>query len=211
MSRTRVKICGITTPADAEHAAAAGADAIGLVFYPGSARSIEPEQAAAIVAALPPFVTPVALFLDAAGEQIAAVLERVRVGMLQFHGSEAVSFCRSFGRPYIKTVGMADTTDPATVATAYPDAAGLLTDSHGSGCAGGTGHSFAWDRLPARRDYGLILAGGLTPDNVAAAVTTVRPDAVDVSTGVERAPGRKDAARIQRFIEEVRRGDRNET
>ncbi|MDZ7787832.1 MAG: phosphoribosylanthranilate isomerase [Halofilum sp. (in: g-proteobacteria)] len=211
MAHTRIKICGITRPEDAVAAADAGVDAIGLVFYPPSPRAVEPEVARTIVAALPPFVTATGLFLDADRERIDAVLSAVPLGLLQFHGREDAAFCRSFDRPYIKAVGMADGADPAELARAWPDAAGLLADSHSPGEAGGTGKRFPWDRLAGERDYRLILAGGLDPDNVCSAVRTVRPDAVDVSSGVEQSPGCKDAARIQRFIEEVRRGDRNET
>lgn len=211
MAHTRIKICGITRPDDAVAAAAAGTDAIGLVFYPPSPRAIDIETARTIVAALPPFVTVTGLFLDAGREDIESVLASVPLGLLQFHGHEDAAFCRGFGRPYIKAVGMAAGADPAEIARSWPDAAGLLADSHRPGEAGGTGTTFAWDRLTGDRDYRLILAGGLDPDNVYDAVRSVGPDAVDVSSGVEQSPGRKDAARIQRFIEEVRRGDRNET
>jgi phosphoribosylanthranilate isomerase len=211
MAHTRIKICGITRPEDAVVAADAGVDAIGLVFYPPSPRAVDTEAARAVVSALPPFVTATGLFLDAERELIDAVLAAVPLGLLQFHGRENAAFCRAFDRPYIKAVGMADGADPAELARAWPDAAGLLADSHSPGEAGGTGKRFPWDRLAGERDYRLILAGGLDPDNVYSAVRTVRPDAVDVSSGVEQSPGCKDAARIQRFIEEVRRGDRNET
>lgn len=208
---TRIKICGITTPGDASAAASAGADAIGVVFHEPSPRCVSIDTAAAIVAALPPFVTPVGLFLDAPAAHVRAVLERVPLGLLQFHGHEDAEFCRAFGRGYMKSVAMADGGDPSAAARAYPDAVALLADSHGEGEAGGTGRTFAWERVSGRRDWRLVLAGGLDPDNVTAAVRAVRPDAVDVSSGVETSPGCKDAARIQRFIEEVRRGDRNET
>ncbi len=211
MAHTRIKICGITRPDDAIAAAEAGADAIGLVFYPPSPRAVDLESARAIVAALPPFVTATGLFLDADREWVESVLASVPLGLLQFHGHEDAAFCRGFDRPYIKAVGMADEADQADIARGWPDAAGLLADSHRPGEAGGTGTTFAWDRLAGHRDYRLILAGGLDPDNVCSAVRAVRPDAVDVSSGVEQSAGRKDAARIQRFIEEVRRGDRNKT
>ncbi len=211
MAHTRVKICGITRPDDAAAAAAAGVDAIGLVFYPPSPRAVDIEAAKAIIATLPPFVTATGLFLDAERDRIESVLAAVPLGLLQFHGHEDASFCRSFDRPYIKAVGMADGADPSELARGWPDAGGLLADSHRPGEAGGTGTTFAWDRLTGDRDYRLILAGGLDPDNVCSAVRAVHPDAVDASSGVEQSPGRKDVARIQRFIEEVRRGDRNET
>lgn len=207
---TRIKICGITAPGDAAAAADAGAHAIGLVFHEPSPRHLGTEAAAAVVAALPPFVTAVGLFLDASADDVRAVLERVPLHLLQFHGGEDAAFCRGFARPYMKAVGMADGADLSASARAYPDAAALLADGHAPGEAGGTGRAFDWDRVPAERAYRLVLAGGLHPGNVADAVRTARPDAVDVSSGVETAPGRKDAARIQRFIEEVRRGDRNQ-
>jgi phosphoribosylanthranilate isomerase len=211
MAHTRIKICGITRPEDAVAAADAGVDAIGLVFYPPSPRAVDIDTARAVVAALPPFVTVTGLFLDARRDHIDSVLASVPLGLLQFHGHEDAAFCQRFRRPYIKAIGMADGADPPQIARDWPDAAGLLADSHRPGEAGGTGTTFAWDRLAGARDYRLILAGGLDPDNVYSAVRAVRPDAVDVSSGVEESPGRKDAARIQRFIEEVRRGDRNET
>jgi len=209
MGNTRIKICGVTRPEDARAAARAGADAIGLVFHPPSARALEPAAACTVVAALPPFVTAVALFLDPEPEHVHEVVTRVPVGMLQFHGSEPADFCMAFGRPYIKAVAMGDGLDPAVVARDHPAALALLVDSHGSGEGGGTGMTFGWDRLPARRDYNLILAGGLSSDNVTEAVVRVRPEAVDVSSGVEARPGIKEPARIERFIEEVRRGDRS--
>ncbi|MDX1610012.1 MAG: phosphoribosylanthranilate isomerase [Halofilum sp. (in: g-proteobacteria)] len=210
MGYTRIKICGVTRPDDARAAAAAGADAVGLVFHPPSSRALELEAALAVVAALPPFVTTVGLFLDPEAERVRSVLERVELDLLQFHGSEPAEFCASFGRPYIKAVSMAGGEDPAALAAAHPAARGVLADSHVAGQAGGTGKAFAWERLPRQREYRLILAGGLTPDNAAEAVRQVRPDAVDVSSGVEQAPGVKDHARVRRFIEEVRSGDRSE-
>lgn len=207
---TRIKVCGLTRPEDARAAARAGVDAIGLVFHPPSARAVDLDTAAAVIAALPPFVTAVALFLDPEPEQVRAVVDRIPIGLLQFHGSESAEFCTAFHRPYVKAVAMGDGVDPAAVAAEHPLALGFLADSHGAGAAGGTGSTFSWDLLPRKRDYNLVLAGGLSPDNVAKAVATVRPEAVDVSSGVESSPGVKDAARIERFIEEVRRGDRHE-
>lgn len=209
MAATRIKICGLTRPEDARAAARAGADAIGLVFHPDSSRAVDVDAARAVVAALPPFVTAVALFLDPDAERVRHVVERVPVGLLQFHGSESAHFCAAFGRPYIKAVAMGGGEDPATVATQHPAALGLLADSHEGGGSGGSGTGFSWDLLPRERSYNLILAGGLSPDNAAAAVSRVRPDAVDVSSGVEASPGIKDPDRIERFIEEVRRGDRS--
>lgn len=210
MGCTRIKICGITRAADARAAAGHGADAIGLVFYPPSPRALGIDQARAVVSALPPFVTPVGLFLDPDPEWVEAVVDQVPVQLLQFHGREDAAFCRRFGRPYIKAVGMGDTVDWDGVGAAYPDARGLLVDSHAAGTAGGTGETFAWERMPRERHFPLILAGGLDAHNVAAAIAAVRPEAVDVSSGVERARGIKDEARIREFIEEVRRGDRDQ-
>lgn len=211
MGNTRIKVCGVTRPDDARAIAEAGADAIGLVFHPPSRRSLDIEAALAVMAALPPFVTTVGLFLDPDAERVRSVVEGTGVDLLQFHGSETADFCSGFGRPYIKAAAMADSDDPAVIAEAHPRARGILVDSHAAGEAGGTGRVFAWERLSDERDYCLILAGGLTPDNVAEAVRQVRPDAVDVSSGVEREPGIKEANRVQRFIEEVRRGDRSQT
>lgn len=211
MGYTRVKICGVTRPEDARAAARLGADAVGLVFYPPSPRALDIETARAVAAALPPFVTPVALFLDPTPDEVRAVLDAVPVELLQFHGTEPAELCRAFGRPYIKAVAMTGGDgDIATGAARYPDARGLLVDSHAAGSPGGTGTTFAWERLPAERALPVILAGGLVAANVAAAVAAVRPEAVDVSSGVERSPGVKDAARMREFIEEVRRGDRSE-
>lgn len=209
MGNTRIKVCGVTRPEDARAIAEAGADAIGLVFHPPSGRAIEIETALAVVAALPPFVTTVGLFLDPDAERVRSIIDGVGVDLLQFHGSETAGFCSGFGRPYIKAAAMAGGDDPAAVAGNHPRARGILADSHATGQAGGTGKAFAWEQLPRERGYRLILAGGLTPDNVAEAVRRLRPDAVDVSSGVEREPGIKDVDRVRRFIEEVRRGDRS--
>lgn len=198
--RTRVKICGITRPEDARAAAAAGADAIGLVFVDASPRRLDPERARAIVAVLPPFLKVVGLFVDAPPAQVRAVLGAVPLDLIQFHGRETPEFCRAFGRPYLKALRMGPGVDVAAEAGRYPDAAGLLLDSFHPQLAGGTGETFDWSRVP--RDLGrpLVLAGGLTPENVAAAVAAVRPYAVDVSSGVESAKGIKDAAKVAAFV-----------
>jgi len=208
MARTRIKICGLTRPDDAAQAAALGADAVGLVFYPPSSRAVDVTTALAIVAELPPFVTATALFLDPDRARVEQVLARIPVGLLQFHGSESAAFCDSFARPWIKAQGMAGGGDPAAFAAQYRGARAILVDGHPPGAPGGSGTCVDWNRLPVERSYRLILAGGLTPDNVATAVRQVRPDAVDVSSGVETAKGCKDAQLMRQFIEEVRRGDR---
>lgn len=198
--RTRVKICGITRVEDAVAAAAAGADAIGLVFEAKSPRCVTPAQARAIAAALPPFITVVGLFVDAPAARIREVLGQVPLDLLQFHGSETPEDCRAHGRPYIKAIRMAPQVDVAAEARPYADAAGLLLDTFSTQATGGTGETFDWARVPKRLDRPVILAGGLTPENVAQAIASVRPYAVDVSSGVESSKGIKDAAKIAAFI-----------
>ena len=209
MHYTRVKICGITRPEDALHAADEGVDAIGLVFYDKSPRCVTPEQAAEICKTLPAFVTSVALFKDEAADTIRQVLEQVPLDLLQFHGSESAEFCRQFGKPYIKALGMdvgmeGSENNISRLADAYFDARGLLLDSHAPGAAGGTGESFDWNTIPQDLPQPLILAGGLDVDNVAEAIRTVKPYAVDVSSGVESEKGFKDADLITAFMNKVR-------
>lgn len=201
--RTRVKICGITRVEDGLAAARLGADAIGLVFYAKSPRAVSISQAQTLVRALPPFVTIVGLFVDAAPEDIRRVLAAVPLDLLQFHGKEVPEACRVYGRPYIKVVHMDKDTDVISQSRPYDDAAGILVDTYVRGVPGGTGQSFEWSSLPVGLGCPLIVAGGLTPDNVAAAVSQVRPWAVDVSGGVEAAPGIKDVAKIAAFIRGV--------
>ncbi len=202
--RTRVKICGITRVEDALVASAAGADAIGLVFAPASPRRVTPDEAAAIRRALPPFVTLVGLFVDAEALQVTQALGRVAFDLLQFHGAESPEFCRQFHRPYIKAISMREGIDLHAAARAFSDAAGLLLDTHVAGVAGGSGQTFDWSRIPRDLPRPLVLAGGLTPRNVAEAVRQVRPYAVDVSSGVEQSRGIKNPAKIAAFIEAVR-------
>jgi phosphoribosylanthranilate isomerase len=205
--RTRAKICGITRLEDGLAAAAAGADAIGLVFYEKSPRAVTAAQAARICAALPPFVTTVGLFVNAAEDEVGAVLSQAPLDLLQFHGDETAAYCRRFARPYIKAVRMADGVDLNTIAAEYGDARGLLLDSYQKGVPGGTGHAFDWARIPADLKMPIILAGGLGPDNVADAVRRVHPYAVDVSSGVERDKGIKDADKIIAFMRGVETAD----
>jgi phosphoribosylanthranilate isomerase len=216
--RTRVKICGITRREDALAAAEAGADAIGFVFWRGTPRRVETRHAAAIAAALPPFVTVVGLFVDPAPEDVRATLGAVRVDILQFHGHEPPELCRHFGRPYLKAISVAPGATHAALleyAARYVDAAGLLFDAPpADGLPGGTGRTFDWDALPTLPGRRMVLSGGLNADNVQAAIRRVRPWAVDVSSGVEAVGadgkpvrGIKDAARIAAFIEEVRHAD----
>lgn len=204
---TAVKICGVTRSEDALTAARAGAHAIGMIFYPKSSRLVAPEVAAGIVKGLPPFVTPVALFVDQPAAEIARVIETVRPQLLQFHGEEAADFCRSFGLPYIKAVRVRAGVDLLQYARQYPDAKGVLLDAFVEGSHGGTGSAFDWSLIPREFPLPLILAGGLDPDNVGEAVRQVRPWAVDVSSGVEATKGIKDAAKVAAFIRGVRNAD----
>ncbi len=205
--RTRTKICGITRVEDGLAAASTGADAIGLVFHGASPRNVAVEQAVAICAALPPFVTTVGLFVDAPAATVFDILQKVPLDLLQFHGDESAEYCRSFSRPYIKAIRMADGVDLQMAATEYSDARGLLLDTYHKGIAGGTGETFDWARIPADLALPVILAGGLEPENVAAAVRSVHPFAVDVSSGVEAEKGIKDAAKIIAFIRGVNSAD----
>jgi phosphoribosylanthranilate isomerase len=205
--RTRVKICGITRPGDARAAADAGADAIGLVFYPRSPRYLSVERALEIRDALPPFVQTVALFVNPDAAQVAQVIGRVRPAMLQFHGEETPRFCDEFGLPYIKACrvkeGAGSEVDLLEYLRPFSRAAAWLLDSHVEEY-GGVGESFDWSLAPAVRERPLVLSGGLTPGNVAEAIRRVRPWGVDVSSGVESAKGIKDAAKIAAFVAEVR-------
>lgn len=201
--RTRVKICGITRPEDAIAAARLGADAIGLVFYAPSPRAVTAAQARAVCAALPPFVSVVGLFVDAPAAEVREVLQAVPLDVLQFHGDEAPAYCAAFGRPYLKALRMRDGLDVAAAARRYVDAQGLLLDTYVPGAAGGTGRCFDWTRVPQALDKPIILAGGLTPDNVAEAITVAHPYGVDVSGGVEQSRGIKSAAKMAAFMRGV--------
>lgn len=201
---TRIKICGITRVEDALCAAREGADAIGLVFAPESPRCISVEQARAIATSLPPFVTRVGLFVNAATEAVQTVLRAVPIDILQFHGEEAPAYCGAFARPYIKAIRMRPGLDVRAEAARYADAAGILLDAFDDAARGGTGASFDWSRIPSDLGKPVILAGGLAPDNVAQAVRTAKPHAVDVSSGVEASKGIKDHAKIRAFVQAVR-------
>lgn len=204
--RTRIKICGITRPQDGVAAALAGADAIGLVFYPPSPRFIASRQAVVIRDALPPFVQTVALFVNPGRREVEEVLQAVSPSMLQFHGEETPDFCAGFGLPWLKACRVKAGVDLLEYFRSYPGAAGWLADAFVEGY-GGAGQSFDWSLVPAERERPLVLSGGLTQDNVAEAIRRVRPWAVDVSTGVESAKGIKDAAKIAAFIQEVKNAD----
>jgi phosphoribosylanthranilate isomerase len=203
--RTRVKICGLTRPSDALAAAQAGADAIGLVFYPPSPRYVSLERAREIRDVLPPFVQTVALFVNADAAQVAQVIGRVHPAMLQFHGEEAPEFCGQFGLPFVKACRVKKGVDALEYLRPFSRAAAWLFDSHVPEY-GGVGESFDWSLIPAT-DKPVILSGGLSRDKVAAAIRRVRPWGVDVSSGVESAKGIKDAAKMAAFIAEVRNAD----
>jgi len=204
--RTRVKICGITRPGDAAAAAAAGADAIGLVFYPPSPRFLSVERALDIRAVLPPFVQAVALFVNPDAAQVAQVIGRLHPAMLQFHGEETPEFCAQFGLPYIKACRVTQGVDLLKYLQPFSAASGWLLDAHVEQY-GGVGASFDWSLVPARLERRLVLSGGLVLGNIGQAVRQLRPWAVDVSSGVESAKGVKDAAKIAAFIAEVRNAD----
>jgi phosphoribosylanthranilate isomerase len=205
--RTRIKICGITSAEDARAAARLGADAIGLVFYAPSPRCVSVEQARTIIDAVPPFVTVVGLFVDPAPEQVDAVLRRCPLGLLQFHGDETPDFCGRFDRPYLKAARVRAGVDLVQYLAPYAAAQAWLLDAYHDRLYGGGGVSFDWNLIPRDLARPVILSGGLTPENVGAAVRQVRPWAVDVSSGVEAAKGVKDAAKIASFITGVRDED----
>ncbi|MCB1785164.1 MAG: phosphoribosylanthranilate isomerase [Gammaproteobacteria bacterium] len=205
--RTRVKICGITRVQDALAAVEHGADAIGLVFYEPSPRHVTLPQAAEIVRVLPPFVTAVALVVDADAEQIARIVDQVGIDLLQFHGNQSADECAGHRRPWIRAVRMKPETDLVALRETFAEARGLLLDAYRPGVPGGTGETFDWTRIPSELAPHIVLAGGLDAGNVAAAIRQVRPFAVDVSGGVEAQKGIKDPMKIKAFIDEVRRAE----
>lgn len=204
--RTRVKICGITRVEDALAAAESGADAIGLVFFDKSPRAVSVDQATEIVAALPPFVSSVGLFVNADAGYVRAVAEQVSLDLLQFHGDEDEDYCIQFARPYMKAIRMKPGVDLKAEMNRFASARALLLDTYVSGVAGGTGQAFDWSLVGSGYRLPVLLAGGLDPDNVGRAIAAARPYAVDVSGGVERAKGIKDGALIEAFIRGVNHG-----
>lgn len=201
--RVRVKICGITQAEDALNAVKNGADAIGLVFYPPSSRNVSINLAAEIASIVPAFVSVVGLFVNAEPSFINEVLAQVKLDLLQFHGDETPVECAQFGRPFIKAIRVKNDTNLVQCAHDFSAAKGLLLDTYTAGVAGGTGHVFDWNLIPAELSLPLILAGGLSATNVANAIEQVKPYAVDVSGGVEAAKGIKDAAKIAAFMQQV--------
>ena len=198
--RVRTKICGITRVEDALVAAQAGVDAIGLVFYAKSPRAVNVAQAQEIIAALPPFVSTVGLFVNASAAEVNAVLEQVPLDVLQFHGDETPEFCEGFARPYFRALRMQPGVDIAASAAQYCGAQGILLDAWVPGVPGGTGERFDWAQIPDNLSRPLILAGGLNAGNVIQAIHEVQPWAVDVSGGVEASHGVKDADKVRKFL-----------
>ena len=203
MPAVRSKICGITRLEDALAAIDAGADAIGFVFYAKSPRAVSVEQARAIIAALPPFITTVGLFVNASRCELTEILEVVPLDLLQFHGDETPEDCDGYHRPYIKALRVQAGDDIAAGCRAFSRASGILLDTYVAGVPGGTGEAFDWSLIPQELSKPIILAGGLTPDNVAQAIAQVRPYAVDVSGGVEASKGIKDHDKIRAFMRAV--------
>ncbi|WP_372997993.1 phosphoribosylanthranilate isomerase [Marinobacter sp.] len=201
----RVKICGLTRPEDIDGAVQCGADALGLVFYGPSPRSVSIEQAAVLAKRIPAFVSVVGLFVNPTRQEVDAVLDRVSLDLLQFHGDEGADFCSGFGRRWIKAIRVREAGQIDAAFKEFREASGLLVDAWDPDRYGGTGKSFNWDLIPDHRPLPIILAGGLSSDNVFAAVKQVKPWAVDVSGGVEKSKGHKDIQKISQFIKEVHR------
>ncbi|HEY0891840.1 MAG TPA: phosphoribosylanthranilate isomerase [Cellvibrio sp.] len=204
MSRTRVKICGITCVEDAVAVVDAGAEALGLVFYAASPRAVTIVQARAIALAAGPFTVVTGLFVNADPEFVDAVLKQVPLQLLQFHGDEDLAYCESFARPYMKAIRMRPELDVAAAIAEYHSASGILLDAYRPGVPGGTGETFDWARVPRQPARPLVLAGGLTAANVADAIRATQVYGVDVSGGVESAPGKKDHDKITSFINNAR-------
>ena len=205
--RTRIKFCGMTRPGDVRLAVEMGVDALGFVFAPDSPRRLDPDEAEALREAVPPLVDVVALFMNNPGSAVTAAIRALRPTLLQFHGVEDDAFCRGFGVPFIKTLAMgAGPGDAARARKRYPSASAVLLDGHAPGQPGGGGERFDWTTIPPL-GCPVFLAGGLTPDVVGEAIRIARPYAVDVSSGIESAPGRKDGDRMRKFVDEVVRAD----
>jgi phosphoribosylanthranilate isomerase len=203
--KTRIKICGLTREEDVDAAVAAGADALGFVFYPPSPRHVTPVRAAELARRVPPFVDVVGLFVNAAPAEVEATCAAVSLNLLQFHGDEDAAYCRQFSRPWLRAARVRPGLDLVEFAGLFPDARGLLLDAFVEGYGGG--HVFDWTLIPPGLPGHLVLSGGLTADNVGAAIERVRPLAVDVSSGVEMSKGIKDHEKIAAFVAAVRKAD----
>jgi len=204
--QTRIKFCGMTQKNDVEHAINLGVDALGFVFVQGSPRYLKIDEASKLFKLIPPYVIKVALFMNAEVGEIATIISRLSVNILQFHGDEDEKFCNQFSNPYLKAVPMGSSHSPAEFCAKFPSATGFVLDSNAAGQMGGSGEKFAWDSIPTQIDKPVILAGGLTPENVAEAIRIVHPYAVDVSSGIEASKGIKDTVKMDKFVEEVRHG-----
>lgn len=204
---TRIKLCGMTRAEDVQLAVQLQVDFIGLIFAARSPRRLTPEQGARLRARVPAGITVVALLMDTPSADILRIIDSVQPDILQFHGSEDDACCAGFGLPFFKAIAMGDDADPLPRMAAFPTAQGFVLDGHGTGEAGGSGRRFDWARLPAVAGKPLLLAGGLGPDNVARAIAIARPWGVDVSSGIEQAPGVKDADAMRRFVAAVRAAD----
>lgn len=208
MPRTRIKICGLTRREDALAAVAAGVDALGLVFYADSPRGLSIAAAQALVQGLPPLVTLVGLFVDAEADYVHQACQRLPLGLLQFHGSETQAYCGAFAVPWMKALRVAADSDIEAMIALYPEADAILLDTYRAGRAGGTGECFDWGKIPPQIQQPWVLAGGLQAGNVGTAIAAARPFAVDVSGGVEAAPGIKDPRKITEFVAAVSAADR---
>ena len=202
---TRVKLCGFTHPDDVAIAVDLGADALGFVFYPPSPRALTLERAVVLTRPVPAFVTRVGLFVDASEAMVRDTFDRARLNLVQYHGAETPEFCQAMGLPYIRAIRVRPEMDLIAEMERYGDASGFLLDAYKPGVPGGTGESFDWGLIP-KTDRPVILAGGLTPENAMDAIQVVAPWALDVSGGIESAPGRKDPDKMARFIAACRSG-----
>ena len=200
---TRVKFCGFTQPVDVSDAVALGADALGFVFYARSPRAVTKALARELTAQVPAFVTRVGLFVNAEVDEVRETFSAARLNLLQFHGDETPDFCESLGLPYIRAFRIRPELDVVTEMLRYPNASGFLLDAYKKGVPGGTGEIFDWDLIP-KTGQSVILAGGLNPENVKAAIKQVSPWALDVSGGIESTPGRKDPDKMARFMDACR-------
>ncbi len=203
--QTRIKFCGLTRQLDVQQAVALNVDALGFVFVKASAREIDIDTAISLVSHVPPFIIKVGLFMNAQVADVENVIKHVKLNLLQFHGDEDEAFCAQFDMPYIKAVPMASTSSVEDFCGRYATATAFILDSHAQGQMGGSGEKFAWSEIPKNLNKPIILAGGLTVDNVAEAIRVVRPYAVDVSSGIETSKGIKDPAKMEQFIKEVHR------
>ncbi len=202
--RVRVKFCGMTSKEDALQAAYLGVDAIGLIFHKPSPRNISIDHASTIACSLPPFVTRVGVFVNESVDFVQSVLKKIPLDILQFHGQESTGYCRSFKKPYIKTIHIKSKSE--SLEKLYPDALAFLFDTYVEGLPGGSGFSFNWEHIPGNLKKPFLLAGGLNKNNIIQALEKVKPYAVDVTSGIEKAKGEKDFEKMKEFLELVRDG-----